>query len=48
MVSSLEVTAQLALDDGVHVDGRDGGTLTFRAVGTAGPVCVCVCVRLGL
>ena len=38
VVAPLEVTGQLTLDDRIHVDRRDGRTLTFRAVGTAGPV----------
>ena len=38
MVAPLEVTGQLTLDDRIHIDRRDGCTLTFRAVGTAGSV----------
>ena len=38
MVAPLEVTGQLTLDDRIHVDRRDGRTLTFRAVGAASPV----------
>jgi hypothetical protein len=40
MVAPLDVTAQLSLDDGIHVDRRDGGTLTFGAIGTASPVAI--------